>query len=124
MKSLLLALLLIPTVSFSATHHKSIDTATQHLIKAERLFRTEHPIEAAKEDLEVFKINGLPDEVYSAAYLLMGNIGLTTKHFDVSEVSYNRILKMKNAPALDKRAARRGLLLVGDLKKDQEAPYK
>lgn len=117
MKMLLIALLLTSNICFASP---TIDKAIAHLAKADQLLRKNDLHRAAKEDFEVIKTKGLPTEMYSSAYLLMGNIALSGNYLNIAEVAYKRVLALKHAPALDRKAAKSGLNLVGDLRKDQE----
>jgi hypothetical protein len=119
MKKIVLLLILASTVCV-AVEPTPLDKATAYLIKADDLFKAHHLTEAAKMDLEVFKVKGLPDEVYSSAFLLMGNIGLTAGQLDLAEIAYKKVLDLKKASNHDKQAALSGINLVGDLKRDAE----
>jgi hypothetical protein len=117
MKTWLVALMLIVSVCHAAEPTPT-EKAIQTLVEADDLLKANHPTDAARKDLEIFKVKGLPAEVYSAALLLMGNISLTTGNLDVAEVAYKQVLLLAKAPDDDKKAARTGILLVGDLRKD------
>lgn len=105
-------------IAADSIHQKAIDDANQHLINAFNLYKQHKLVAASLEDLEIFKIKDLPDDVYSSAFLLLGNICLLNGQYDVAGLAYKRVLELKHAPELDKIAARHGIDLIGDIQTD------
>lgn len=124
MKKFLIVLALVSTLASAATmtpikHIKPIDVATEKLLRADAYYDAQDFTAAAKKDLEVLSMKGLPDEVYASAFILMGNISLSVGRADPAEVAYQRVIMLKAAPARDKKLANLGLAIVAKIRESE-----
>lgn len=98
----------------------STDQAIQLLIKSHDLFVEKQYREATALDLTVLEMKSIPDDIKSAAFILMGNIAMSTGNLVAARVAYKHVLDLKKAPRQDKISAAQGIRLVDDFQRDEQ----
>lgn len=118
MKHLLLSIIATTLLSTAYANPPASDerspvdkVALVRIEKAVEMFRHQHFAQSKDVLMQVLKTEGTSNKVKASAFLLMGEIGITTQRYDVADVSYENVLKLRPIPLKAIRLANEGLSL-------------